>query len=215
MRLPGEKRPSPPRTLSSTPVHARIPVFATGVPCSNRRAPLATRKPRSQLLGGFAGRIGPKRHPAPTFPQVGGADSEQPPSKTAQKSRTVAKSAPISWKPPRTRRQGRGSCKRHAGETPDIAGARPRAKSRQPSTPTRAQPEAPRSPRRRSRSSRCARTQTNTRTKRAANHRAKALMGNASEAPYPPLQTATPIHPANPPRSHPYLPKTALLSCNS
>ena len=52
--------------------------------------------PRLQLLGGFAGRTGPKRHNTPAFPQVGEAGSEQLPPKTAQKSRPMAKSAPVS-----------------------------------------------------------------------------------------------------------------------
>ena len=41
----------------------------------------------------------------------------------------------------------------------------------------------------------CARTQTNACTGCTANHRAKALMENASRAPYPPLQTAAPSRP--------------------
>ena len=46
------------------------------------------REPHLQLLDGFAGRIGLKRRNTPAFPQVGGANGEQPPPKTAQKSRT-------------------------------------------------------------------------------------------------------------------------------
>ena len=80
-----------------------------------------------QLLSGFAGRIGPKRRTAQTFPQVGEADSERPPPKTAQKPRTHGK---ISTRFLRNR--------------PEPAGARPRAKPRQPSAPTRAQPAASR-----------------------------------------------------------------------
>ena len=52
--------------------------------------------PRLQLLGGFAGRTCPKRHNTPVFPQVGEAGSEQLQPKTAQKSRPMAKSAPVS-----------------------------------------------------------------------------------------------------------------------
>ena len=81
------------------------------------------REPHLQLLGGFAGRIGLKRRNTPAFPQVGGANGEQPPPKTAQKSKTMAKSAPISCKPPevgggRDRGQGRGSRRRRRGRNP-------------------------------------------------------------------------------------------------
>ena len=77
-----------------------------------RCATFSTSEPRLQLLGGFADQIGPKRHAAP-FSQVGEADSEQPPPKTAQKSRTMAKSAPFSCETiqnpqGRDRGQGRG-----------------------------------------------------------------------------------------------------------
>ena len=63
---------------------------------ASRCATFNASEPHLQLLGGFAGRTGPKRHNAPAFLQVVEADSEQPPSKTAQKSRTMAKSTPIS-----------------------------------------------------------------------------------------------------------------------
>lgn len=56
-----------------------------------RYATLNTSEPCLQLLGGFAGRIGPKRRTAPTFPQVGDLNDEQPPPKTAQKPRTHGK----------------------------------------------------------------------------------------------------------------------------
>ena len=65
----------------------------------HRRLRLPRLRPWSRplrILGGFAGRISPKRHSASAFPQVGRANSEQLPPKTAQKSRTMAKSAPIS-----------------------------------------------------------------------------------------------------------------------
>ena len=39
----------------------------------SRCATSVAREPRSQLLGGFAGQIGPKRRAAPAFSQVGGA----------------------------------------------------------------------------------------------------------------------------------------------
>ena len=87
------------------------------------RAPLATREPHLQLLGGFASRISTKRHNTPAFPQVGGANSEQLPSKTAQKSRTMAKSAPISCETAQNSRghdrgQGRGNPQRRRGRNP-------------------------------------------------------------------------------------------------
>ena len=90
-----------------------------------------------QLLGGFAGRIGPKHHNTPAFPQVGRADSEQTPPKTAQKSRSMAKSTPISCETAqksrgRDRGQGRGSRKRRRGRNPKHRGAHPQAKPRQP-----------------------------------------------------------------------------------
>ena len=78
-----------------------------------RCATFSTSEPRLQLLGGFAGRTGPKHRNTPAFPQVGGADGERPPPKTAQKSRTMAKSAPFSCETiqnpqGRDRGQGRG-----------------------------------------------------------------------------------------------------------
>lgn len=103
----------------------------------SRRATSDAREPHLQLLGGFAGRIGPKRRAAPTFAQVGGATGEQPPPKTAQKSRAMAKSVPISCKTARKsqgrdRGQGRGSRKRQRGRNPKHRGAHPQAKPRQP-----------------------------------------------------------------------------------
>ena len=68
----------PPERTPMQPAHPR----------SACRAPLATREPRSQLLGGFAGRTSLKRCNTPVFPQVGEADNEQTPPKTAQKPRT-------------------------------------------------------------------------------------------------------------------------------
>ena len=62
--------------------HRSGPKRALDTPSSTHASPIC------KLLGGFAGRISPKRHPAPMFPQFGGADSEQPPPKTAQKPRT-------------------------------------------------------------------------------------------------------------------------------
>lgn len=99
------------------------------------------REPRSQLLGGFAGRIGPKRRAAPAFFQVGGANGERPPPKTAQKSRPMAKSAPTSCKTaqnPRGRDRGRsrGSRKRRCGRASDIAGSCSQARPQQPPAPT-------------------------------------------------------------------------------
>ena len=93
----------------------------------SRCATSDAREPRSQLLGGFAERTCPKRRNTPAFPQVSGANSERPPPKTAQKSRT------------------RGEIgARFLRNRPEPAGARPRAKPRQPSAPTRAQPAASR-----------------------------------------------------------------------
>ena len=94
-------RVSFPEGFAKTPEHTSVPCSRTrGLPRKARpltpASPLAPRESDSQLLGGFAGRISPKRHNTPAFPQVGGTDSEQPPPKTAQKSRTMAKSAPIS-----------------------------------------------------------------------------------------------------------------------
>ena len=66
-----------------------------------------------QLLGGFAGRISPKRRSAPAFPQVGEADSERPPLKTAQKPRTHGEIGA-----------------RFLRNRPEPARARPRAKQR-------------------------------------------------------------------------------------
>ena len=75
------------------------------------------------------------------FPQVGEADSEQLPPKTAQKPRTMAKSAPISCKTAQ-KSQGRdhgrspGSRKRRCGRASDIAGSCPQARSQRPPAPT-------------------------------------------------------------------------------
>ena len=103
--------------------------------------PSAQANPHLQLLGGFAGRISPKRHNTPAFPQVGEANSERPSPKTAQKSRTMAKSAPISCETVqnprgRDRGQGRGSRKRRCGRASDIAGSYPQARPQQPPAPT-------------------------------------------------------------------------------
>ena len=69
----------------------------------------------SKLLGGFAGRISPKLRNTAAFPQVGEADSEQPPLRTAQESRT------------------HGEIGAHfLRNRPGVAGARPRVKSQQP-----------------------------------------------------------------------------------
>lgn len=78
-----------------------------------RCATFSTSEPRLQLLGGFAGQTDPKRRTVPTFPQVSEADSGLLPPKTAQKSRTMAKSAPFSCETiqnpqGRDRGQGRG-----------------------------------------------------------------------------------------------------------
>ena len=54
-------------------------------------SPSTHANPTCKLLGGFAGRISPKRHPAPAFPQVGGSEREQPPPETAQESRGRAR----------------------------------------------------------------------------------------------------------------------------
>ena len=51
----------------------------------------STSEPRLQLLGGFAGRTGPKHRNTPAFSQVGEANSEQTPPETGQKSRTHGK----------------------------------------------------------------------------------------------------------------------------
>ena len=104
---------------------ARTPVGFNRLPMRERRPALTesehvsrcatsdASEPHLQLLGGFAGRLGPKRRAASAFPQVGGADGERPPPKTAQKSRTMAKSAPFSCETiqnpqGRDRGQGRG-----------------------------------------------------------------------------------------------------------
>ena len=81
----------------------------------SRCATSVAREPRSQLLGGFAGQIGPKRRAALAFSQVGGANCEQLPPKTAQKSRT------------------HGEIGAHfLRNRPKVAGARPRARPQQP-----------------------------------------------------------------------------------
>ena len=64
---------------------------------------------RPQLLGGFAGEFSPKGHSAPTFPQVSRFDAAQHPPKSAQKSRPMAKSAPIFCK---TAQKSQGACSR-------------------------------------------------------------------------------------------------------
>ena len=154
----------------STPVHARIPVFATGVPCSNRRAPLAARKPRLRLLGGIARPNQPETPPSVGVSLgVGEADSEQLPPETAQKPRTHGEIGAHFLR-------SRGSRKRRRGRNPKHRGGA----------------------RRRSRGGRCAYSQTNACTGCTANHRAKALMENAGRASYPPLQKATLIHPRQP-----------------
>ena len=88
-----------------------------------RRATFSPSEPRSRLLGGFVGRISPKRHPAPAFPQFKGAGSEQPPPKTAQK--------------PRTRRsalagKATAAVSANASATHGITGARQQAKQQRP-----------------------------------------------------------------------------------
>ena len=125
----------------SHPGHPSVPLFAlgasthatrqsrrlrpapTGTEAHVRHVPLTQANPTRKLLGGFAGRTCPKRHPVPAFPQVSRADSEQPSPKTAQKSRT------------------HGEIGTHFLQNrPKPAGARPRTRPRQPQTPTRAQP---------------------------------------------------------------------------
>ena len=126
---PDEGSPSLPRTppnTSTPPVRARginargsaIAMLVTGTAGTEahvRHAPSTHANPICKLLGGFAGRISPKRHPAPAFPQVGGADIEQPPPETAQKPRT------------------HGEIDAHfLRNCPESAGTRPQAKLRQP-----------------------------------------------------------------------------------
>ena len=93
----------------------------------SRCATSVAREPRSQLLGGFAGQIGPKRRNTPAFSQVGEADSRQHPPKTTQKFRAMEKSAPFSCEPiqnpqGRDRGQGRSNRSASAGATRSIAG---------------------------------------------------------------------------------------------
>ena len=76
------------------PEHTSVP--CSPVPCSRSDARRARTIPRPQLLGGFAGEFSPKGHSAPTFPQVSRFDAAQHPPKSAQKSRPMAKSTPIS-----------------------------------------------------------------------------------------------------------------------
>lgn len=193
----------------SRPEHPSVPLFALGHQhtrlgnrdaCDQnrlgpkhtpRRAIFNASEPHSQPLGGFAGRIGPKRHPASAFPQVGEADSEQPSPTTAQKPRV------------------HGEIGAHfLRNRPEVAGARPRARPRQPSTPTRAQPEASRgTPAGEAAaadvhagmliSSICACNKTNACTGCTANHRAKALMETPAEPRTRPTNP-TPIHPRQP-----------------
>ena len=118
---------------------ARTPVGFKRLPMRERRPALTesehvsrcatsdASEPHLQLLGGFAGRLGPKRRAAPAFSQVGGVDGERPPPKTAQKSRPMAKSAPISCETAqksreRDRGQGRSNRSASAGATQSIAG---------------------------------------------------------------------------------------------
>lgn len=63
-------------------------VVAAGARCASTASPPGRWRGSPQLLGGFASRISPKRHNMPAFSQVGRADGEQLPPKTAQKSRT-------------------------------------------------------------------------------------------------------------------------------
>ena len=113
----------------------RAPPERTPVPCSRSRGPharhalwhpprpLRPANPARKLLGGFAGRISPKRHNTPAFPQLGKADIEQTPPETAQKTRAHGEIGP-----------------RFLRNRPGAAEAQPRAKPRQPQALSRAQP---------------------------------------------------------------------------
>ena len=106
-------------------VHARVPIGADQTKNALRHDAIAASEPRLQLLDNLAGRTSPKRHNTPAFPQVGEVDSERHPPKTAQKSKTY------------------GEVGAHfLRNDPEVAETRPRAKARQPSAPTRAQPAA-------------------------------------------------------------------------
>ena len=86
--------------------------------------------PICKLLGGFADRISPKHHPAPTFPQVGEADSEQPRRKPHRSQGPMAKSAPISCGTTQNPQgapadEAAATAIANAGATPDIAANAP------------------------------------------------------------------------------------------
>ena len=91
--------------------------------------PLNTSEPHLQLLGGFAGQISPKRHPASAFPQVGEADREHSPAENcAEVQSSWQNRRPFPAKPPRIRRgatagKAAAAVSANAGATRSIAGA--------------------------------------------------------------------------------------------
>lgn len=128
--------------------------------------------------------------------------------KPHRNSEPMAKSAPVSCETAqnpqgRDRGQGRGSRKRRCGRNPKHRGGRPQAKPRQPTSMLAC-----------SSAKKCACSQTNPCTGCTANRRAKALMETPDEPRTRPYKMQLPSTPANPPKSHPYLPKITLTSCN-